>query len=182
MSRLFFYVTIFAVIYVLLFFPIYLAGIFYFDFLNEKFVFSLSFYKLFQIYGGYVTIHSQGIIIHRNKTRADLLPYKDLKKKSKKFSFVKTFEFISAKINVETSAEYVFGLECARRVYEFLKVSYKKLKNTNVDLRLIENQSFKVFGKTALFFNGFILLTDLIIYLWGKMQNLWQIKIKKLAN
>jgi hypothetical protein len=179
MGGSFFYLAIFMGIYILLFFPIYIVGVGYYDAFNKKCAFSLNLYKIFPVYGGYITLYSQGIVVHRSQNMADLIAYKDLKTEQQRFSFIKTFEFINFNIQIETNAEYFIFFDLIRRVCGILKPCLSSLKKTNLRLRVVENKTLKTSAKITLFFNGFILLTDLILFLWRKIKELWLVKTRK---
>ena len=179
MSGLFFYVVIGMGIFVLLFFPIFVEGDLHYDINRKKCVFSVNIYKIFRVFGGYITTYQGGLALHKNDDNAILLPYKNLDTERKKFSFIKTFQFVSFHATIESGAEYFFAVESLRRIYTFIRACLDKLKNTDVKILLVDGDTLKTSVNCVMFFNIFILLVDLIEYLWRKLKQLWREKAKK---
>lgn len=179
MSGSFFYAVIIIVFYILLFFPIYFSFSFYFDILNKKCAFCLRIYKFFTIFGGYITFYENGIAIHRNRKKVNLIEFSNILSQQKRFSFIKTFELIKANFLIECDASYILPLICLDQSYKIASFLSEKLKKTRLNIWLVEKETLKITVKFRMFFNLFILLEDLVVYLRRNVKSLWRQKIKK---
>ena len=179
MSGSFFFIGIFFAVVVFLFFPIYVKGDAHYDLMRKKCAIDVTLFKKIKIFGGYITTYKGGLAIHKNKRTAILLPFEELDNERKRFSFIKTFKFVSFHSIIECSAEYFFLFNFLQRTSTILKKFNQKLENTSMQLWLTQEKSLKITFNCVLWFNVFILLLDIIEYLRGKLKNKWQIKLKK---
>ena len=179
MSGLFFSTVIVVGIFIFLFFPIFLEGDLHYDKNRKKFAFSVNLFKIIKIFGGYLTTYEEGLVWHKNENNAVLLPYQNLNKEGKKFSILKTFQFISFRATVECGAEYYFFCGLIEKLYSFVRANSQKLENTSLEIWLVGGDGLKGSANFVTFFNGFILTVDFIQFLWGKIRRLWQRKVKK---
>ena len=179
MGGLFLFTKLFSILMIVLFFPILISSSIHLDFNRKKYAFCLKLYEKIRIFGGYATLYSEGIALHVSNKKAILLPYKDLDANRKKFSFIKTFELISINTIIESPAERLFSITSFRSVFNILKYFIPKLKNCSVSIWISEKENLKINSQCTLFFNNFILLVDLLQFLWRKIKQLWQEKLKK---
>lgn len=173
------FIIIFLLIFGFLFFPIYLEGNVYYDLMQKKCAIEMHLFKFIKIFGGYITTYKGGLAIHKNRKSAVLLPFEELNNERKRFSFIKTFKFVSFHSVVECSVDYFFFFELSKRIYNIIKKINPKLKNTDVELWLTEKKSLKLTANCILWFNLFILLIDIIGYIRGKLKSKWLAKPKK---
>jgi hypothetical protein len=95
MGRSFFWITLVAILLlVLLFFPIVFHSSAHFDVNRKKFAFSVRLYGNIKLIGGYITTYKGGVALHISQKKAILIPYKEMNNERKKFSFFNPF-FIS---------------------------------------------------------------------------------------
>lgn len=179
MGRLFLFTEIFSILLIISFFPILISGSIHIDFKRKKYAFCIKLYEKIRIFGGYATLYSDGVALHVTKKKAILLPYKELNANRKKFSFIKTFEVISIKALIESSADKLMPLTVFYSVFSTAKKFDTRLNKCSLELWISETETLKTSAKCTLFFNIFILLVDLLQFLWGKIQQLWQEKLKK---
>ena len=179
MGRLFLFTKIFSVFLIALFFPIFISGNLHLDFKRKKYAFCLKLYEKIRIFGGYATLYGDGIALHVSDKRAILMPYKELNSKRKKFSFVKTFKLVSTKTNFEVPLEGGIPLNLFLFIFDIAKQFDYRLNKCDFQVWISEKDNLKISAKCTLFFNIFILLIDLLEFLWGKINGLWQEKAKK---
>lgn len=179
MGRLFLFTKIFSIFLIALFFPIFLSGNLHLDFRRKKYAFCLKLYEKIRVFGGYATLYSEGIALHVSDKNAILIPYNEVNSKRKKFSFVKTFKLVSMRANVEAPLEGGILLNLFRYVFDIAKKFDYRLNKCDFQVWISEKENLKISAKCTLFFNNFILLIDLLEFLWGKINGLWQEKAKK---
>lgn len=164
----------------LLFMPIFLETNIYYDVMRRKFAFSVYGYKFIKLSGGYIATYEGGIAVHRSEKKATLIPYSQLNSERKRFSFVKTFRLKSFSLMTETGAEYLFPTIVAHtivRLLFFIKGGNRKgVVNT---IWLKDGEHLKISLNCTLFFNLYILLRNLLIFLKEKVKILWRRKMKK---
>ena len=182
MGRLFLFTKIFSGIVIVLFFPIFISWNLHFDFKEKKYAFCLKAYKKIKVFGGYATLYDKGIALHVGKERAILLPYQELRSRRKNFPFFKTFQLLSIKANIESTAESLFALSCLDSFLNIAKKFHSEFKKINFDIWISKTENLKITAKCTLFFNCFILLMHLIEFLWEKIIKIWQEKTKKLIT
>ncbi len=165
---------------ILLFFPFYLESNVHYDVNRRKFAFSFELYKVIKIVGGYVATYPGGIAVHLSKKKAVLVPYADIQKEGKRFSFMRTFRLKSFNLTTETGVEYFLPIATAHaflRTYFFIKGGKKEDIQNN--LWLIDGDVLRISLHSILFFNIFILLCSLFKFLKEQIKIIWQKKIKK---
>lgn len=167
--------TIFA-----LFFPIVVETDMHYDMNRKKFGFAVFLYKIIKIVGGYAATYQGGIALHLSPKKAVLIPYSRLNSERKRFSFIKTFRLISFRLTTETGAEYLLPVSTAHtflRAYFFATGGDKdKIEN---NLWLTDGDVLRVSLNSVLYFNLYILLRNLVIFVKEKIKILWQKKTKK---
>ena len=179
MGGLFLFTKLFSILMIILFFPIFISGSIHLDFKRRKYAFCLKLYEKIRIFGGYATLYTEGIALHVTNKKAVLLPYKDINAKRKNFSFIKTFELISIKTIVESPAEGLLPITLFRSLFDILKNFLPNLKQCSISSWISEKDTVTINSQCTLFFNNFILLVDLLQFLWRKIKQLWQEKPKK---
>lgn len=108
MGKSFFYVLFFALtILFLLFVPFFFSLRTYFDVKTKKVAFSLFFFNLIKVFGGYATLYAEGIAFHVRRDKAVLLPLKEMGDQRKKFSFTECFVRTKTCVFTQTGAEYL---------------------------------------------------------------------------
>jgi len=177
MSGLFFYILI--ILLILLFLPIFLNIDWYYDVFTGKFVILFSLMNIFKIFGGYVTSYEKGFALHKNDKTAVLLPYAEINNERKRFSFIKIFKFQALSADVQCSPNTFYLFNFIQKSLKVLKFCNDKLENTRLTLKLFNEDTLKITGRCVFKLNVLILLINFIEYLWRKMKNLWQEKIKK---
>lgn len=78
-------------IILLLFFPIYVKTDGHYDMNGRKLTFSISLYRFFRVFGGYIATYKGGLAMHVSPQKAILIPYKDLNRERKRFSIMRAF-------------------------------------------------------------------------------------------
>lgn len=180
MDRLFSIFLIVSLIAILLFFPIYLETDVHYDMNRRKFGFAVYAYKLIKLIGGYIATYQGGLALHISPKKAILIPYSELNSERKRFSFVKTFRLKTFIITTETGAEYLFPVTIGHTLFRcyFFSMGGKKEKIEN-NLWLTNGDTLRISINCILFFNLYILLSNLFKFLKEKAKILWQKKIKK---
>ena len=179
MGRLFLFTEIFSIVLIILFLPVFISGNLHFDIKRNKYAFCLKLYEKIRIFGGYATLYSEGIALHVSDKKAILLPYTEIDSRRKQFSFVNAFEPISIKIVLESSAERLFPLSLLVSLIHLLTSFNEQFRKFHLNVWFSENTTFKVNAKFTVFFNNFVLLINLLQFLWRKIKNIWQEKVKK---
>lgn len=163
-----------------LFLPIVVETDAHYDMNRKKFGFAVFLYKFVKLIGGYAATYKGGLALHISPKKAVLIPYSRLDSERKRFSFVKTFRLVSFRLTTETGAEYLLPVSTAHtalRAYFFATGGDKdKIEN---NLWLTDGDVLRVSLNSVLYFNLFILLRNLVIFLKEKMKILWQKKMKR---
>ena len=183
MGRLFLFVAVFAFTLIFLFFPIFLHTNAHYDLNKRKFGFSIYFYKLIKLVGGYIATYQGGFAIHLSQTKAVVVPYAQLNNERKRFSFMRTFRLKSFVLTTETGAEYLLPIAVAHsalRTYFFIRGGKKE--NVENNLLLTDGDILRVSLQCVLFFNIYILLCALLKFFKEKIKILWRKKMKKLTT
>ncbi len=164
----------------LLFFPIVISTDAHLDINHKKLAFSVYFYRLFQIIGGYIAPYQGGVALHISDNKAILLPYGQMNSERKRFSFLKTFRLSSFSLTTETGVEYLFPVALGHvilRTYFFARGGKKEKSENN--LWLTDGDVLRISASIGLSFNLYVLLRNFIIFLKEKLKILWQ---KKTTN
>ena len=163
-----------------LFFPIFLEGNAHYDMNRKKLGFCIYAFGVIKLIGGYIGVYTGGIALHIGKKKAILMPYNKINSARKRFSFIKTFRFLSLKQTVETGAEYMFVCTLAQTLIKALYF----IKGGNIDtfksnLWLNDGDMLRVSIRVVAYFNLFILCKNFLIFLKEKAVILWQKNKKK---
>ena len=167
-------------IIVLLFFPIYVKTDGHYDMNGRKLAFSVSLYKIFKVFGGYIATYKGGLAVHVSSKKAILIPYKDLNNERKRFSVIRTFRLKGLNVTVETGPEYLLhvgSMQILLRII-FFAMGGKKEKIEN-NVWLTDGDILRISLNFIVRFNLFIILRNFIKYLKEKIKLLCQTKIKK---
>ena len=163
-----------------LFLPLYLKTDIHYDMNRRKFAFAVYIFGFLRIVGGYVATYPGGLAIHITKQTAFLLPYSEMNKERKKYSFLRSFRLRSLLITTETGAEYLSLVALAHaflRVFFFAKGGEKRKIENN--LWLTNGDVLRISVRVVLQFTMFILLRNAWKVLKEKMKELWQKKTEK---
>ena len=179
MGRLFLFTKIFSILLIILFFPIFISWNLHFDLKEKKYAFCLKAYKKIKLWGGYATLYNGGVALHLSKKKAVLLPYNEIHAKRKKFSFNNSFKVISVKTTIESTIEKLPTLYFLNSFLNIVKKIAPNLNKFHFSVWISEKENQKLTAKCSLFFNNFMLLIDLLQFLWGKIIKIWQEKTKK---
>ena len=177
-KTLFLFLTVWVVI-VLLFFPILISGSFHYDMNRKKYAFAIRVYAV-KIIGGYITVYPGGIAVHHSQKKALVFPYSTMNDDKKRFSFMKIFRLLRFHLTTETGAEYVLPVwlfSSFIKAYLIKKARYLQQIKTNI--WLTNGDTLRVSGQWLVFFNLFIVLKSLFLFLKEKMRILWQKKTEK---
>ena len=177
MGRFFLFTVVFAITLIVLFFPIFIGVSIYFDEKERKLVFNLNLYKKIKLKGGYFTRYEKGFVLHANKKKAILLPYKQLNSKRKAFSIVKTFEFISIKGVLEGNLEIISPFLILDKIFEQCKEINPWFQQFDFSFWVTEKNSLKFSVESIFFFTNFLLLLELFKFIRGKVK--WLLKTTK---
>lgn len=163
-----------------LFLPIFLTIDIHYDMNRRKFCFSLRLFGFLRLIGGYIATYKGGLAIHVSKKKAFLLPYSEVDKKRKKFSFMRTFHLSSFVLTTETGAEYLLPIATAHAVLRtyFFSKGGKKNKIEN-NLWLTDGDVLRISLKATLRFTLWMLLCALFKFIKEKLKELWRRKTKK---
>ncbi len=181
MGRLFLYVLLaLAIAAFLLFVPIIIEGDVHYDMNRRKFAFAVFLYKAIKLVGGYAATYKGGIALHVSPKKAILIPYSEVEKERKRFSFVKTFRLIAFTLTTETGAEYLLPVSIAHATLRtlFFIIGGKKEKVEN-NLWLTDGDVLRVSLNCVTYFNLFMLICAFIKFLKEKLIILWRTKTKK---
>lgn len=181
MGRLFIYVTLALIAVILLLFcPIVIETNVHYDMNRKKFGFCVFLYGFIKLLGGYAATYRGGIALHVSPQKAILIPYSQMDSERKRFSFVRTFRLISLILTTETGAEYLLPVSIAHtflRAYFFIIGGDKEKIENN--LWLTDGDVLRISLNCVIYFNLFILVKNLIMFLKEKIKILWNRKIKK---
>ncbi len=169
--------TFIIVAVIILIFPIFISGKFYFNKNEIKIYYRITLFKFIKIIYGYAELLKDGIILHLTKNKAVLLPYSNIFEIKEKVKPLKDYHLITADLNMNLGSEDVFLPASATFIvnyaYNYLrwflchKKPYFKFKNTaNV---YVGASVFEVkFNGTAVF-NLLMIVLSLIKILIGKV-------------
>lgn len=183
MGELFFlFFNVFGLVWTIvqLFLPIFLKLTTHYDMNRRKLCFAVYLFGFLRIFGGYIASYKGGLAVHVTEKTAFLIPYTKMNHERKRFSFMRTFHLHSLSIIVETGAEYLLPVslgQAALRVYSFMKGV--KEKHVKTCLLLANGDVLRVSGTVVVRFNMFIILCNVLKFIKGKLQILWQKKTKK---
>ncbi len=181
MGRLFLYVLLaLAIIAFLLFVPVVVEGDLHYDMNRRKFGFAVFLYKAIKLVGGYAATYKGGIALHVSPKKAILIPYSEVEKERKRFSFVKTFRLIAFTLTTETGAEYLLPVSIVhaslRTLFFIIGGEKEKVEN---NLWLTDGDVLRVSLNCVTYFNLFMLICAFIKFLKEKLIILWRKKTKK---
>ncbi len=180
MSRSLFFVILPIVVVVFLFFPIFLETDLHYDMNRRKFGFVIFVFRIFKIIGGYAGTYQGGIALHISPKKAILIPYAQMNKERKRFSFMKTFRLRSLRLTTETGVEYMIPVSVAQtfiRGYFFAKGGRSKHIENN--FWLTDGDVLRISLHCVLYFNLWILACSFYKFIKEKIKILWQKKMKK---
>ena len=166
-------------IILLLFFPIYLKADGHYDMNGRKLTFSISLYRFFRVFGGYIATYKGGLAMHVSPQKAILIPYKDLNRERKRFSIMRAFHLHKINLTVETGAEYLLPSATIHGILRtiFFLLGGKKEKIEN-NVWLVDGDVLRVTMNFTIRFNLFILLIKAIITIKEQIKQVWLRKIK----
>ena len=163
-----------------IFLPIFLRTAVHFDMNRRKLCFALYLFGFLRIVGGYIATYKGGLAIHISEKKAFLLPYSQMEKERKKYSFIKTFHLSAFTLTTETGAEYLLPVSLAHvilRTYFFAKGGKKEKIENN--LWLTDGDILRVSMDVTVWFNILMLMREFIKFLKEKIKAAWQKKMKK---
>jgi hypothetical protein len=164
----------------LLFVPISLKMIAHYDMNRKKFCFVIYLFSFLKIIGGYIATYKGGFAVHISKKKAILLPYSQVNKERKRFSFMHTFRLHALDITTETGAEYLLPLvwvHAILRTYFFAKGGNKS--NIENNLWLLDGDVLRISASLIMKFTMFIILKNILIFMKEKLKELWRKNMKK---
>ena len=171
MGKFFFYAVLLLLIVVfLLFLPFFFSVKSYFDLKSKKVAFSVYFFDLLKVFGGYATLYKQGFAFHVKKNKAILLPFNEMGEESKKFSFTKCFKRTKTFVFTHSGAEHLF----LAAPFHALISAYFMRKNSNMEekslLYLTNGDELRVCTTVEFYFNFFLLLREGLTTLKEKLK------------
>lgn len=163
MVRLFFILlTISLSIVLLLFFPIYVKTDGHYDMNGRKLAFSISLYKFFRVFGGYIATYPGGFAVHVSPKKAILIAYGDLESERKRLSVLKSLKLQRFHITVETGPEYLLTTSACqmllRIVFFILDGEREKIEN---NVWLTNGDVLRISSNFTVRFNLFVILRNL---------------------
>lgn len=165
---------------VLLFVPISLKIIAHYDMNRKKFCFVVYLFSVLKIIGGYIATYQGGFAVHITRKKAFLLPYSQINKERKRFSFIRTFQLRAFHITTETGAEYLLPLAwiyTLLNIYFFAKGGNKgKIKN---NILLSDGDVLRVSASFLMRFTLLTILKNTFIIIKEKVKALWLKNMKK---
>lgn len=164
----------------LLFLPIYLKANAHYDLNRRKLGFAVYLYGFIRILGGYLATYTGGLALHLSNNKAVIVPYSNINKERKRFSFMKTFHVTAFTLTTETGAEYLLPIAIVHavlRIYYFIKGGKKEGIENN--LWLTDGDVLRISISTTVQFNLYMLICAFINFLKEKIKILWQKKMKK---
>lgn len=177
MSRFFLWFGISLLLFILIFFPIVTEIDAHFDIREKKVGFSIFFYRLFKIFGGYINTYPGGIAMHLSRKKAILFPYRNMKEDGKRFSFFKSVKPIYTRITTETGVEYLLPITAITLFLQAISLTKKpKIEN---NLWLTDGDVLKISARVAFYFSLYTLLCNFIKFLKEKITLLWRKNTKK---
>ena len=180
MDRFFFVFCLISLsIILLLFFPIYVKTDGHYDMNGRKLTFSISLYRFFRVFGGYIATYKGGLAMHVSSQKAILIPYRDLNRERKRFSIMRAFHLHKINLTVETGAEYLLPSATIHGILRaiFFILGGKKEKIEN-NVWLVDGDVLRVTMNFTIRFNLFILLCRAMITIKEQIKQVWLRKIK----
>lgn len=169
--------TVIIIAVILLIFPIFISGQFYFNKNEIKIYYKIKLFKFIKIIYGYAELLDDGIILHLTKNRAVLLPYSNIFEIRKKVEPLKDYHLITASLTTNLGSEDVFIPSSAAFIVNYLynylkwflhhKKPYFKFDNSvNV---YVGASIFEVKFGGVVVFNLLMVVLSLIKILVGKV-------------
>jgi hypothetical protein len=167
MDRLFFIVMAIGLsMLMILFFPISLEADTHYDMNGRKLAFSVSFYRLFRVLGGYIATYPGGFAMHTSLKKAILIPYGDLDSERKRFKIVRSFRLKEMNITVETGAEYLFMVSFAQILFRVIFFARGgKKENIENNIWLTDGDVLRISSNLTVRFNLYIILRNILLNL-----------------
>ena len=184
MSKSFFLFSSLGVILIvfLLFCPIFLRTVAHYDMNRKKFCFCIYLFSFIKILGGYVATYDGGLAVHLSPKKAYLLPYNQMNNERKRFSFTRAFYWKKASLTTETGAEYLLLnmlLHTVLRILFFAKRG--RVENISNNVWIMDGDVLRASISLTVWFNLFLLLKNLCIFIKEKLQSLWRKTVKNSA-
>ena len=178
---------------VILFFPVFLSLDSYTDLLKNKVFFSVYLFKFIKIFGGYLTLHRDGIAIHLGEKKALFVKYADMQNERKKFEITAGFQLYSLRTSIELGNKYfpmlgfyaaAFAQILSRTIYPLFcrNKKFLNLKNGTIltpmdDDVKVTMHLVTVFNQLTVLIAFFKLMLEEIINLWQKKKNTRPLKV-----
>ena len=143
---------------IFLFFPIVIEIYTYADLNRKKFTFSFYLYKVFKVYGGYLSAYPGGFAIHTASDKVKLLPFKDMNNERKRrVKFYRAIKLKKFYLTSETGAEYMLQISSLN---VFLKAVYYHFggEKEKVETWLSDGDVLRISTLLNVSFNLFTLL------------------------
>ncbi len=160
---------------VLLFIPIYFVGDLHVDSKKEKAIFSIRFFGLVKLLGGYITLYEQGLAFHVGKKRAILLPFFDMESGKKQFSVFKSFHFHTMRTMIQTGCDYFIPSQVYMQLSDFFWRN-KKIKENEHRLLIVNGDAWNITVHSVFWLNIWRIVKRFIKFLYKKWRILWQKK------
>ena len=147
------------------------------DLNGKKLAFSLYAYGLLRVLGGYVGVYPGGMVMHVGKKKAFLVPYANMEKERKRFSFIRAFHIRKMEISTLTGIEYAAPTMLVHSV----SLLYVKARGgkPNGNIWVTNGDLLKVTARIVVDFNLFLIGKLFFIFLKEKLQCLIRKKRKK---
>ena len=146
---------------------------------GRKLAFSISLYKFFRVFGGYIATYKGGLAMHISPQKAILIPYRDLNRERQRFSIMRAFHLHKINLTVETGAEYLLSsamIHGILRAIFFILGGKKETIENNV--WLVDGDVLRITMNFTIRFNLFILLRRAMITIKEQIKQVWRRKIK----
>ena len=145
-------------------FPIFVYIDGYLDVAENKFWFSISLFRFFRVFGGYLQIKKEGLVFHLTKKKAILIPFKQMGATRKKFEITQGFQLWRFHQNVETGgANRLSGIMIAALLQSASGAVFSAMQTMHPFLSLksglilTEQNVLKITVQTAFVFNGLVI-------------------------
>lgn len=148
----------FAIGFLVLFFPFSIEIYSYADLNRKKLTFSFYLYKIFKIYGGYVSAYPGGLAVHTGSRKVKLLPFQDFdRERKKRTKFYRAIKLNRLFVTSETGAEYMLPISCANI---FLKAVYYQFggRGEKIETWISDGDKLRISTLLSVSFNVFTLL------------------------
>jgi hypothetical protein len=174
-----FFLAVFLMIagVLILFLPIIIELNTHADLNGKKLAFSMYVYGVLRVIGGYVGVYPGGVVLHVGKKKAFLLPYSNMEKERKRFSFVRAFHIRKMEISTLTGVEYAAPSMLVHSV-SLLYVKARGGKQRG-NIWVTNGDLLKVTARIVVDFNLFLICKLLVLFLKEKVQCLIRKKRKK---